>query len=161
FARDDPRSSQAEMAAVYALKAYFARLSQKQAKGEKTDDRDKLMGLAGYMTHRWPTGPGGDQGRHFMGLLLWREGRFSEAIKQFALVGEGYADYVLVCYALADAALKAETASADPIIGDQPGDYRKRAIEALERMPEAALGGAPQTNVILVHGKGLLGRHLF
>lgn len=162
FARDNPSASQAEMAAAYALRAYLQKLNGKLAKGEKADaERDGLMAFAGYMTQRWPAGGAGDQARHFMGLQLLREGRFAEAIKLLSLVGEDYADYVLACYALADAALKAERSGDDPIIGDSPGDYRKRAVEALERLPEAALGGPPMINAVVIAGKAMLGRELF
>src|SRR5262249_49772457 len=36
FARGNPRPGQAEMAAIYALRAYFQRINRKLAKGEKT-----------------------------------------------------------------------------------------------------------------------------
>lgn len=163
FARDDPRSSQAEMSAVYALQAYSQLVGQKQAKFEESlaDDRAAMFSLASYMEDRWPRTLGGDLARHSVGLQLLREENYPEAIKKLSLIGPGYGSYTLVCFQVADACGKAEKASVEPITGDRPGDYRKRAMIALESMPESALGPDPFTNQILVSGKAMLGRDLY
>jgi len=163
FARDDPRSSQAEMAAVYALQAYSQVAAQKLSKFEEDaqEYRSRMFGLAGYMEDRWPTTLAGDLARHSIGLQLLREENFREAIKKLSLIGPGYGSYTLVCFQVADACNKAEKAGLEPITGDQKGDYRKRAILALTNMPDSALGGEPFTNQILVSGKAMLGRDLF
>lgn len=162
FAREDPRSGQAEMSAVYALQAYSQLVGQKQGKFEDTaGDRARMFALASYMEQRWPGSIGGDVARHSVGLQLLREENFPEAIKKLALVGPGYANYALVCYQLADACNKAEKASVEPIPGDRPGDYAKRKLLALERMSPEALGPDPLTNQLYVSGKAMLGRDLF
>ncbi|MFO0844999.1 MAG: hypothetical protein U0797_21835 [Gemmataceae bacterium] len=163
FARDDPRSSQAEMAAVYALQAYSQLVGQKQAKFDESagDDRTAMLALASYMENRWPRGLGGDLARHTVGLQLLREENYPEAIKKLSLIGPGYSNFTLVCFQIADACGKAEKASVEPIAGDRPGDYRKRALLALEAMPEGALGPDPLTNQVLVSGKAMLGRDLY
>jgi tetratricopeptide (TPR) repeat protein len=163
FARDDPRSSQAEMSAVYALQAYSQLVGQKQAKFDESagDDRTAMFSLASYMEERWPRGIGGDLARHTVGLQLLREENYPEAVKKLSLIGPGYGSYTLVCFQLADACGKAEKASVEPIAGDRPGDYRKRAMIALASMPDSALGPDPLTNQVLVAGKAMLGRDLY
>ncbi len=163
FARDDPRSSQAEMAAVYALQAYSQLVAQKQAKFDEsaTKDRTAMIAFANYVEERWPRGLGGDLARHTVGLQFLREGNYPEAIKKLSAVSPEYTNYLLVCYQIADACSKAEKAAIAPIPGDQPGDYRNRAVKALESMPLEALGGEPFNNHLLVAGKAMLGRELF
>lgn len=162
FARNDPRSSQAEMAAVYALQAYSQLVGQKQgAFDDKNDERGRMLSLAAYMEERWPKSIAGEMARHSVGLQLLREENYSEAIKKLALVTPAYGNYALVCFQLADGCLKAERASLEPISGDRPGDYRKRAMVALEGMPESAVGPDPFTNQIYVSGQAILGRELF
>ncbi len=162
FARDDPRSGQAEMAAVYALQAYSQLVGQKHGKFEELgDERARMFALASYMEERWPRGIGGDVARHSVGLQLLREENFPEAIKKLSLVGHGYHNYALVCFQIADACTKAERGSVEPIAGDRPGDYGKRKLLALAGMPPEALGPDPSTNHIYVAGQAMLGRDLF
>jgi hypothetical protein len=162
FARNDPRSSQAEISAVYALQAYSQLIGQKQSNFEDlAEDRARMFSLASYMEERWPKSIGGDLARHSLGLQLLREENLPEAIKKLSLVGPTYGNYPLVCFQIADACSKAEKASLEPITGDRPGDYGKRKMQALEAMPQSALGTDPFTNQILVAGKAMLGRDLF
>lgn len=162
FAREDPRSSQAELAAVYALQAYGQILAQKQAKFEEIrSERDKMFALASYMEERWPNGLAGDLARHSVALQLIREENYPEAIQKLSRIQPGYGSFALVCFQIADACTRAEKAKLDPLPGDQPGDYRKRAMAALEKMPESALGADPFLNQIYVSGKAMLGRDLF
>lgn len=162
FARNDPRSSQAEMAAVYALQAYGQRVTQKMGMDdEKNDERGKMLSLATYMEERWPKSMAGELARHTIGLQLLREENYPEAIKKLTQVTPGYGNYPLVCFQLADACFKAEKASLEPISGDRPGDYRKRAVVALEGMADSALGADPFTNQVFVSAKAMLGRELF
>src|SRR5262249_46536617 len=120
-----------------------------------------MLALAGYMEERWPKGIAGDLARHSVGLQLLREESFAEAIKKLSLIGPGYGSYSLVCFQIADAGAKAEKGSVEPIAGDRAGDYRKRAMIALESMPDSALGPDPFTNQIFVSGKAMLGRDLY
>lgn len=162
FARDDPRSNQAELAAVYALQAYGQIVAQKQGKFEDAGgERGKMLALAGYMEERWPRSTGGDAARHAVGLQLLREEKYSEAIKKLSQVGPSYGSYPLVCFQLADACAKAEKASVEPIAGDKPGDYAKRKLKALEGLSDDALGADPLVNQVVVAGQALLGRELF
>jgi tetratricopeptide (TPR) repeat protein len=162
FARDDPRSSQAATASVYALQAYAQQIGKKQAEFQDVaEDRAAMLRLARYMEERWPRELPGDMARHQLGLQLMREENYPEAVKKLGTVSAGYPSYVYAQYQLADCALKAEKAGNTPIPGDRPGDYRKRAIHALENMPEQALGTSPATNHLFVMGKCILGRELF
>ena len=162
FARDDPRSSQAEMAAVYALQAYSQTLQKLDKFADEAQDyRARMFSFAGYMEDRWSASIAGDLARHSIGLQLLRDENFGEAIKKLSLIGPSYGSYTLVCFQISDACGRAEKAGLGPIIGDQKGDYKKRALEALMRMPESALGTDPFTNQIFVTGKAMLGRDLF
>lgn len=160
FARDDPRSSQAAMSAVYALQAYTRLLAGKD-RFEAADDRTKMFSLARYMQERWPGELAGELAAHLMAAQLVREENYPEAIKMLSQIRPTYGNYTQVLWLLADAASKAEKASLDPIPGDRVGDYRKRAVLAWEKMPESALGSDPFTNYVHVHCKGLLGAELF
>jgi hypothetical protein len=162
FARNDPRSTQAEMCAVYALQAYSQLIDQKKRAFEEiASERARMFQLAQYMESRWPKSLAGELARHSAGLQMLRDGNYAEAIKKLGLITPSYSNYTLVRFQLADAALKAEAEKADPIPGDRPDDYRKRAILALESMPQSALGPDPFINHIFISGKANLGRQLF
>jgi TolA-binding protein len=161
FARDDPRSSQAEMSAVYALQGYAQMVAKRKDEEDGPKYRAGMFGLASYMEERWPGTLAGDLARHSIGLQLLREGNFGEAIKKLSLIAPTYASYTLVCFQISDACARAEKDSVDPILGDQKGDYRKRAIQALASMPDTALGNDPLTNQLLISGKATLGRDMF
>jgi hypothetical protein len=160
FAIADPRSSQAEMAAVYALQAY-SQLVMKKGKFEGGEDRLRMFNFARYMEDRWPKSLGGDIARHSVGLQLLREENFPEAIKKLSLITPSYSSYTIVCYQLAEGCFQAEKASLEPISSDRPGDYRKRAVLALESMPESALGADPLANYFYVSGKAKLGGEMY
>jgi tetratricopeptide (TPR) repeat protein len=165
FARDDPRSSQAEMCAIYALEAYSRSLEQLDAKSEAfAKMRARMLRLARYMEERWPKGAPGDTARYVTALRLLKEDNFAEGIKKLSLISPSYGSYTLSRYLLADFALKAEAArkdGAELIPGDRPGDYRKRALAALASMPESALGADPVTNQLHLAGKAILGREWY
>ncbi len=104
----------------------------------------------------------GDLARHKVGLQFLKEGSYGEGLKKLALISRGYGDYTLACFQLADAALKADRdGSIEPVAGDRPGDYRKRALSALQSMPDSALGANPLTNQFFFSGKAILGREWF
>ena len=151
------------MCAVLALQAYGSLIDYKKSKFEETaEDRAKMSSLAQYMEERWPRGDAGDRARHTLGLLFLKDNNFAEGIKKLSLISPNYADFTMSRYQLAAAALKADQdSSIEPIPGDRPGDYRKRALAALESMPESALGPNPNTNEFFVAGKANLGRELF
>ena len=130
-------------------------------KEDAGDERSRMFNLAQYMEERWPKGLPGEMARHFLGLQMLKENNYGEAIKKLDTIGPTYGSYTLVRFQIADAALKAEKESAEPIAGDRPGDYRKRALSALSSMPESAIGGDPLTNQIYFSGKAMLGRELF
>jgi hypothetical protein len=163
FARTDPRSSQAEMSAVYALGAYGTLYDYKKSKFEDAaEDRARLFSLAHYMEERWPRGAAGDKARHMVGVLFLKDGNFAEGIKKLSLISPSYDSFILARYLLATNALKADQdSSIEPIAGDRPGDYRKRALAALQSMPDSALGPNPITNELFIAGKAILGRELF
>jgi hypothetical protein len=121
-----------------------------------------MCSLAQYMEERWPKGAAGDRARHTMGLLFLKDNHFAEGIKKLGLISPSYGSFTVSRFQLATAALKADQdGSIEPIAGDRPGDYRKRALAALESMPDSALGADPLTNHLFVAGKAILGRELF
>jgi hypothetical protein len=162
FAREDPRSGQAAMAAVYALQAYAQLVAKKKADFEDvTADRDAMLDLARYVEERWPSDLAGDTARHAVGRLLMQEENYPEAIKRLSGVSASYPSVAFARHQLAECAFKAEGGRLEPIPGDRPGDYRKRALLALENIPESVLGADPATNHVYAVSKAQLGRELF
>jgi len=99
FARNDPRSGHAAMAAAYALQAYAQVIAEHEApldgtaelkdeKGQKIDDeaylakvaeeRKKMQDFAVYCLERWPKEIAGDLARHQMALTLTRKRKARE-----------------------------------------------------------------------------------
>jgi hypothetical protein len=164
FAREDPRSSQAAMSAVYALQAYVQMVGQKEkyTEEELARWRNNLFSLARYMEERWGAETPGEFARYTIGRQLLQEENFPEGIKKLALVTTAYPGYTEARYYLAETALKAHGDKDSELIpGDRPGDYRKRALLALESMPASALGSDPRINLFHYTGKLLLGRELY
>src|SRR5262249_50354904 len=101
FAREDPRASQASMAAVYALQAYSQLLAKKQAAfDDTTEDRAALFRLAAYMEDRWPAELPGELARHAVGLQLMKEENFPEPIKKLATATPASGSYAFAPYEL-------------------------------------------------------------
>jgi tetratricopeptide (TPR) repeat protein len=151
FARFDPRASQAGMAAVYALQAYTQLVAERERKmatpEELKSEKDKMIALAKYMKERWPGELAGNMARHQLGLMLLREKNIAEAIQEFAGITQGYHAYTITQAFLAEACQQAERDKLPPIPGDMADGYRKRAIAALETIPDLPAGGAdPMTN---------------
>jgi tetratricopeptide (TPR) repeat protein len=162
FARRDPRSSQAITAAVYALQAYVKMVAQREARFEDVrEDRAGMLALAKYMEGRWPRELAGDLARHQIGLLLLREKNYPEAVRKLGAVTAAYPSYAFAQLQLADCAFEAEKEGLEPLPGDKPGDYRRRAVEALRRIPDGVVGPDPSTNYVYLLGKARLGRELF
>jgi hypothetical protein len=160
FARRDPRSSQASMAAVYALQAYAKITAEAEANRlDVQDERAKMLELAKYMEERWPRELAGDMARHQMGLMLLREKKFPEAIKKLGGIAPTYPSYAYSQLQLAEAALEAEKEKEEPVAGEKP--YRQRALEALESIPDSTLGIDPTTNRVFYLARIRLGRELF
>src|SRR5205823_4272510 len=150
-------------AAAYALQSYAQMLAEAEAADDKDvqEDRDRMLDLARYMEERWPNELAGNLARHQIGLRLAREGKTTEAVLKLSAVTPAYPSYAFAQYQLADAAFKADKDGLDPLPGDQPGAYRRRALEALERIPDSTLGADPATNHIYMAAKARLGRELF
>src|SRR5262249_35910925 len=88
FARRDPRSPQAPLAAIYALEALAQDPAQREREASPPDaltgDRQRLLKLAAYMEERWPHETAGDVARFQSALLLLRdkEPRYPEIIRR-------------------------------------------------------------------------------
>jgi hypothetical protein len=164
FARGSPRAGPAALAAVYALQAYSVLVAQKEEKSappeEVREDRENMRKLAEYMEQHWPAELAGDVARHQTGLALLREKRIPEAIQTLSRITPDYPSYAFSQYKLAEAALEADKARAEPLPGDKPGDYRRRAVEALAAIPDPA-GGEPAANRAYLLAKTALGREWF
>jgi hypothetical protein len=155
FVDSDPRSSQAALAATYALEAYPRLLfAKKQAGDEDLDEcRARMFRLARKMEERWGREPAGDKARHEIGWQLGREKNYPEAIKKLTNVTPSYPAYAQVQSLLASCCYEADKEKLEPIPGDRPGDYRRRALHALNSIPESALGPDPEINTVYLAGK--------
>jgi ATP-dependent protease HslVU (ClpYQ) peptidase subunit len=154
FARNDPRSAQAALAAMYALQAYVQMLAdpERATPEDLKDAKERMLALAQYMEERWPKEPAGDMARHQIGLKLLREVKYPEAIAKLEAIAPSYPAYALVQFQLAEAAFSADKDKAKPIPGDKLG-YHQRALAALERVPEPAAGADPYTNRVYLQAK--------
>ena len=167
FVKNDPRSSQAAMSAVYALLSYGELLAKRErgaadAKAlqddkEYQDDKTHMLDLAKLMEERWPKERAGDLARHQMALRLLREEKFPEAVQKLAAITPAYPSYIRTQFALARACL--QQAAADKDMGD-PNGYRKRALAALAAMPDPAPNADPDTNRDYVQAKLTLASEL-
>src|SRR5262249_38629383 len=156
------RTAQAAMAAVYALQAYAKMVAEREARFEDVQgDRARMLALAKYMEDRWPRELAGDLARHQIGLLLMREKNYPEAIRKLGTGTAASPSYAFAQLQLADCAYEAEKEKLEPLPGDKPGDYRRRAVEALRRIPDGVAGPDPSTNYVYVLAKTRLGRELF
>lgn len=176
FARDDPRSSQAAMAAVYALQSYAQQLGKRERDAalpeELRPERDKMLSLAHYMEERWPKELAGDMARHQIGLILLREKKqaketadqarlLGEALAKLGAISRSYASYIVAQYQLADACLEAERDKLEPGPGEKAGAYRLRALAVLSAVPEPDVAADPIVGQVYVMAKGKLGWELF
>ncbi len=159
FARNDPRSSQASRAAVYALVSYSRMIADPDG-GAPENAREQMLSLAEYVKERWPKELAGDMARHEIAKKLLKEVKYREAIAELDAISPTYPSYVLVQYQLAMAAFDAEEKKAALLPGDKPGAYRQRALAALERIPEPA-GTDPYLNRVYFEAKIRLGRELY
>jgi hypothetical protein len=176
FARDDPRSGQAAMAAVYALQAYTQLTGQHERDNASADavqqDREKMLALARYVEERWPRELAGDVARHQIALELLRQQRqardpaeqvrlLAEAVAKLAAVRKDYPSYVRAQYQLADACLQAEKENLEPTPGKKPGDYRQQALAVLTALPEPQPGAEASVGQVYALGKVKLAWELY
>jgi hypothetical protein len=161
FARNDPRSSQASRAAVYALQSYIQMIADPEGATPEDlkDAKGNMTSLAQYMEERWPKELAGDMARHQIGLKLLKEVKYPEAIAKLDAISPTYPNYALAQFQLAEAAFSADKDKAKPIEGDKLG-YRQRALAALERVPEPA-GADPFANRVYFEAKIRLSRELY
>src|SRR5436190_1779079 len=85
-------------------------------------------------------------------------GKYPGAVQTLWAVTPAYPSYALARYQLAQCAFEAERGGAGPLPGDKAGDYRARALKALDAIPATALGGDPATNRVYLSAKAQLGR---
>ncbi len=167
FIRDDPRSPQAANTAIYTIQACTQLLDKKRGnpkfeEKEVAELQAKLLSLSKYIEERWPKDNAGEMARHTVGLQMLKEEKYADAILKLGAIAPGYGNYALVCFQISDACDRAYKAKADPIAGDKDvDDYRRRSIEALEKVPTSAIGPDPFTNKIAIAAKAKLGREWF
>jgi hypothetical protein len=166
FARHDPRSPQAALAAIYALDALGQDLARREREGATADDlkedRQHLLRLASYMEQCWPHEVAGDVARFQAAVVLLRdkEPRYAEIIRRLEQVTPTFPGYARAQWELAQAALQAERDRAEPMPGDKAGGYRARALAALARIPEPAADD-PQAVRIWLLARVRLTREMF
>jgi hypothetical protein len=176
FARADPRSGQAAMAATYALQAYgqlLAKREREQApEEEQNSERERMLALARYMKERWPRELPGDLARHDLGLHLLRERgrekdptaaakRLGEALAEFAGIRPHYPNFAVSQFEVAKACLQAEKDGAEPLPGDGPGVYHRRALAALRSIPEPVAGADPLVSRVYFAAQGMLAQEMY
>lgn len=167
FARNDPRSGQAAMAAIYALLSYGEMLGQRERAAadmkalqddkQYQDDRAHMLDLAKYMEERWPKDRAGDLARHQIALRLLRDEKNPDAIQKLSAITPTYPSYIRTQFMLARAAL--QQAAQDKDMGDPKG-YHKLALTALATMPDPAPTADPDTNRDYVQAKLTLASEL-
>jgi hypothetical protein len=175
FARGDPRSGQAAMAAAYALQACGQLLGQREREGAPEEElaalRGRMLALARYMVERWPGEAAGDMARHDIGLHLLREKnkekdpaaaarRLGAALNEFAAIRPSYPMYAVSQYEVAKACLQADKDGTAPLPGDGPGAYRSRALAALRSVPGLAPGADPLVSHVYFAAQGTLAQLL-
>jgi hypothetical protein len=168
FARDDPRSSQAALAAEYALQAYARVIGQRERENalpeELRPDRVKMLDLARYVEERWPKEVAGDMARHQIALSVLREQKqardgatqarlLAEAVAKLTAISKAYPSYIVVQYQLADCYLQAERDGVDPLPGKKAGDYRLLALAVLSSLPEPEVNAEQTVGQVFVMGK--------
>jgi hypothetical protein len=168
FARDDPRSSQAALAAVYALQAYAQVIAEREHENalpeELRPDREKMLALARYAEERWPKEPAGDMARHQIALALLRDEKLArepadqvrllgDALAKLRTISKEYVPYIVVQYQFADACLQADRDGLEPLPGQKAGDYRRQALAALKALPDPAAGTDPAIGQVYLMGK--------
>jgi hypothetical protein len=163
FARDDPRSPLASLAAIYALEAYPRLIDQKKKKNEEeaAEARAAMFRLASYMEARWPRELAADKARYEVGWQLGYEKNYPEAIQKLSSIGPTFPAYARVQSYLASFCFKAEEAEMPLIPGDRKGDYKRRGLHALASIPDSSLGPDPEVNSIYVGAKAALGREWY
>jgi hypothetical protein len=164
LARTQPRSPRAPQAATFALYGYGQLLGaemREQAGPEVLDaDRERLRKLAVYVEQTWPTDPAADVARHQLGVVLWTEKKYAEAVEVLGRINAaGYANTTAALHLLALAALQAHKAELKPPRGKPP--YQDLAIAALTAVPELATGSDPGTTQSYLEAKLLLGSLLY
>ena len=130
--------------------------------------RGKLFDFAGYMEKTWPKDAPGDTARFQTALLLVnekdpdkREENVQKAVETLGRVTPGYAQYAVAEYQLAQIAFGADKDKLKPIPGDGPDGYRKRALEALAKIPEPVAGADPIVNKVYFLAKVRLAQEDF
>jgi hypothetical protein len=166
FARNDPRSSQAAMAALYALQAYSLMLAERERSfatpEEMKEDKDRMVALARYAEERWPKELAGDMARHQIALLMLheKEPNYAEAFRKLENLTPSYPSYALAQFQLAEAAFKAEREKVDPIPGDKR-TYHQHGMAALERIGEPAADADPLTQRLYIEAKVRIAREMY
>lgn len=182
FARAEPRSSDAPVAAVYAAQSMNLLLEARNGEPEEKlkADRDRLYALAKFMVERWPGEPaadfgrslctdhlmrtgqedeakklGGDYARFKIGLKRATENKFPQAVQILGEIQPKFLYYTHSQYRLALAALQAER-DGDKPMPPEKRSYKEIALAALESIPAPPPNADPSTNLLFIEAKKLL-----
>jgi hypothetical protein len=121
-------------------------------------DRERLRKLADYVEKTWPTDAAADVARHQLGIVLFGENKYAEAVAVLSRITPSYENAIRSQYLLASAALQAQKADLKPPAG-QPS-YQQIAMSAFEAMPALPHGADAETVQVYVdarlHYGGLL-----
>jgi hypothetical protein len=181
FARDDPKATQAALAAIYALKAYYERglererllnvgnkddlvgndgkpVDEETYKKLIEDDRKKLVDFAEYCEKRWPKEQTGNLARHLIGLVYVRNKEPAKALKVLSEISTEYEFYLDVQYYISEISFNAEKDGVPPFADGVP--HRERGMKMLRTMTLPA-GAAPEVNQRYLMSKSKLGEELY
>ena len=189
FAEADPRSSQAALAAAYALQAYGASIAERETKlqkppelaGEFTDnsgtkidaaayrklldeERGQMLIFAAYCEKNWSKDLAGNLARHQIGMMQIRNEKLVEAIKVLNSITSEYPSFSSVQYLIADESLKAHTAKVDPFADAAKGEtapvaWFERGMTALRNISEGS--GAADQNRLFYQARTRLSLELY
>ncbi|HLJ93225.1 MAG TPA: hypothetical protein VKU02_08555 [Gemmataceae bacterium] len=142
LARTEPKSAQAAMAGAYALSAYAQLLAKREQAGAVKEDleveRRRQRELAQYIERTWPTSQAADIARHMLGVILFANKEYVQAVEELNRISSGYSDATRSLYQLAGAALAAQKSDLKPPAGKP--SYEQRALAALARIPDLKTG---------------------
>ncbi len=188
FVKDDPRSSQAALAAAYALQAYGASIATREnviknaRAGEFADDQGKkiteaeyvallekertqMLDFAAYCEKIWAKELAGNLARHQIGMMLMRNGKIAECIKVLGSITPEYPSYTAIQSQIADVSLKADADKVEPIAIEARGEkapvpWRERGQAALRGVAEPT-GPDTDQNLRYYQARIRLGNELY
>jgi hypothetical protein len=155
FVRAKPATEQRAATAIYVMEAYSLLLGERLKAGESIDDlaeeRRKFRELAEYVESAWPNDAAGDQARHQLGILYFKENKPAEAIDWLGRIKPSYTGRVFAQELLARCALQADERKL-PLAADKR-PWEEKAYAALQSIPDLPAGADGATTDVYLQAK--------